>query len=88
MREKDEEGNEEEEKGDLRIYVYFMHIGAHKGQKRVSELLKLTGITAIGNSLKWLLGSEPGCPVRAVSTLKCWTISLASKKYFEQNKYN
>lgn len=70
MREEEEEGKEEEEKGDLRVYVYFMHVGARKGQKRVSELVELTGVTAIVSHLKWLLGTEPGCLVRAVSTLK------------------
>lgn len=71
MREKEEEEKEEEEKRGLRVYVYFMHVGAHKGQKRVSELQELTGITAIVRGLKWLLGTEPGCCVRAVSTLQC-----------------
>lgn len=54
----------------MRFYVYPMHVSAHRRQKRVSELLELTGITAIVDHLERVLETEPGSPIGAMGALK------------------
>ena len=56
------------------VSVCLVFVDAHRGQKRVSDLLELE-LQAVVNSPLWVLGTELWSSARAANVLDLWVIS-------------
>lgn len=56
------------------VYMHYVHVEAYRGQRRVSDPLELE-LQVVVSCLRWMLGTEPMCSARAVSTLSHQVLS-------------